>query len=140
MLSFLEKGGSVLVVIFALSVLLFSLIVDRFFVFYLTKKPTSLDLAQKQAYKQSLNAGMFFFDFNILVAPLLGLLGTVTGMIEVFGVIQIYGNAEPKLMADGISKATIPTMTGLSLALVAIFAKSFLSKRQKTLSQKADKL
>jgi biopolymer transport protein ExbB/TolQ len=50
------------------------------------------------------------------VAPLLGLLGTVTGMVQTFKVITIFGNQNPMLMADGISEALITTQSGLIIA------------------------
>ncbi|MCL2102216.1 MAG: MotA/TolQ/ExbB proton channel family protein [Fibromonadales bacterium] len=50
------------------------------------------------------------------IAPLLGLLGTVTGMVKTFEVITIYGNQNPVLMADGISEALITTQSGLVIA------------------------
>ena len=65
----------------------------------------------------------------ILVTPLLGLLGTVTGMIEVFQVITDTGSSNARLMASGISKATMPTMTGLAISLTGVFAMSFLDRR-----------
>ena len=51
------------------------------------------------------------------VAPLLGLLGTVTGIIETFGVIEVFGNGDPGLMAGGISEALVTTATGLVIAI-----------------------
>lgn len=65
----------------------------------------------------------------IMITPLLGLLGTVTGMIEVFQVIVDTGASNARLMASGISKATIPTMTGLAVSLTGVFAISFLDRR-----------
>jgi hypothetical protein len=50
------------------------------------------------------------------VAPLFGLLGTVTGMVRTFKVITVYGNQNPVLMADGISEALITTQSGLIIA------------------------
>lgn len=50
------------------------------------------------------------------IAPLLGLLGTVTGMMQTFRVITVYGNQNPVLMADGISEALITTQCGLIIA------------------------
>lgn len=53
----------------------------------------------------------------VAVTPLLGLLGTVTGMVEVFDVMAVSGTSNARLMAAGISKATIPTMAGLVASL-----------------------
>lgn len=61
------------------------------------------------------------------VAPLLGLLGTVTGMIDTFHMITIFGNGNPGLMAGGISQALITTATGLVIAIPVLLAHNFLS-------------
>jgi biopolymer transport protein ExbB len=53
----------------------------------------------------------------VALCPLLGLLGTVTGMIEVFDVMAIAGSGNARAMASGVSKATIPTMAGMVAAL-----------------------
>ncbi len=63
------------------------------------------------------------------VAPLLGLLGTVAGMIEVFDVISTHGAGDPKILAGGISKALITTAAGLSVAIPTLFLHSHLLKR-----------
>ncbi len=63
----------------------------------------------------------------VVICPLLGLLGTVIGMIEVFTVLGNVGMNEPKLMAAGVSKATIPTMVGLVVALSGIYFSTRLS-------------
>lgn len=64
----------------------------------------------------------------ILVTPLLGLLGTVTGMIEVFQVITSTGSSNARLMAGGISKATVPTMTGLAVSLSGVLLINYLER------------
>ncbi|MGX9419090.1 MotA/TolQ/ExbB proton channel family protein [Vibrio sp. RC27] len=58
--------------------------------------------------------------------PMLGLLGTVTGMISVFDVLEAEGTAQPRLMAAGISMATLPTMAGMVAALAGFFCYSRL--------------
>jgi len=63
------------------------------------------------------------------VAPLLGLLGTVTGMIETFNVITVYGTGDPKLMSSGISEALVTTEVGLVIAIPIILVHNFLSRR-----------
>jgi biopolymer transport protein ExbB len=67
------------------------------------------------------------------VAPLLGLLGTVTGMISTFDTITVFGSGEPKLMAGGISEALITTATGLVIAIPILLVHSFLSSRSDNL-------
>jgi biopolymer transport protein ExbB len=61
------------------------------------------------------------------IAPLLGLLGTVTGIIQTFGVIQRFGNANPGLMAGGISEALITTAAGLTIAIPLLLGHSVLA-------------
>lgn len=65
----------------------------------------------------------------IVITPLLGLLGTVTGMIEVFQVIVDTGSSNARLMASGISRATIPTMTGLAVSLTGVFSINYLERK-----------
>lgn len=62
----------------------------------------------------------------IALAPLLGLLGTVTGMLEVFDVLALTGSANPRALAAGISRATIPTMAGMVMALSGLYAAALL--------------
>ena len=63
------------------------------------------------------------------VAPLLGLLGTVTGMIDTFRVITLYGTGDPKLMSGGISEALVTTELGLAVAIPIMLLHTFLSRR-----------
>ncbi|MBN2232732.1 MAG: DUF3450 family protein [Deltaproteobacteria bacterium] len=63
------------------------------------------------------------------VAPLLGLLGTVTGMIDTFQVITIYGTGDPKMMSGGISEALVTTKLGLMVAIPIILIHTFFSRR-----------
>jgi len=65
----------------------------------------------------------------IAMAPLFGLLGTVTGMIEVFDILSITGGGDARQMANGVSKATIPTMAGMVAALSGVFANIFLVRK-----------
>jgi biopolymer transport protein ExbB len=63
------------------------------------------------------------------VLPLLGLLGTVTGMVQVFDVMAITGTGNARLMAGGVSAATIPTMSGLVAALSGLYLATFLENK-----------
>jgi biopolymer transport protein ExbB len=63
----------------------------------------------------------------VALAPLFGLLGTVTGMIEVFQVMAFTGGGDARSMAGGVSKATLPTMAGMTTALSGVFATIYLN-------------
>ena len=69
------------------------------------------------------------------VAPLLGLLGTVIGMIETFQAITLFGTGDPKLMADGISQALVTTMLGLITAVPLLFIHNQLDTRSREIVQ-----
>ncbi len=66
------------------------------------------------------------------IAPLLGLLGTVTGMINTFHVITQYGTGDPRMMAGGISEALVTTMMGLSVAIPIMLVHTLLNRRVET--------
>ena len=68
-----------------------------------------------------------------VVAPLLGLLGTVTGMINTFQAITLFGTGDPKLMAGGISQALVTTVLGLVVAIPTVFLYTLLNTRSKGL-------
>ncbi|PAJ76266.1 energy transducer TonB [Pseudoalteromonas sp. NBT06-2] len=68
-----------------------------------------------------------------VVAPLLGLLGTVTGMINTFQAITLFGTGDPKLMAGGISQALVTTVLGLVVAIPTVFIYTILNTRSKGL-------
>ncbi|HKJ16626.1 MAG TPA: MotA/TolQ/ExbB proton channel family protein [Xanthomonadales bacterium] len=70
-----------------------------------------------------------------VVAPLLGLLGTVTGMIVTFQAITLYGAGDPKMMAGGISTALVTTVLGLVVAIPTVFLHTLVSSRARRLSQ-----
>jgi biopolymer transport protein ExbB len=65
----------------------------------------------------------------VTICPLLGLIGTFTGMIEVFFVMAVTGGGDAKSMAGGVSKATIPTMAGMVGAISGIFASNYLKAK-----------
>jgi len=69
------------------------------------------------------------------VAPLLGLLGTVIGMIETFQAITLFGTGDPKLMAGGISQALVTTMLGLIAAVPLLFIHNILDSRSRAITQ-----
>jgi len=85
-----------------------------------------------------LEKGLSMIKLLAAVAPLLGLLGTVTGMIATFQSISLFGTGDPKLMASGISQALVTTMLGLCVAIPLLFLHSLLVSRSRTLVQILD--
>jgi len=80
-------------------------------------------------------AWLQFLKIISVVAPLLGLLGTVTGMIITFQAITLYGAGDPKLMAGGISTALVTTVLGLVVAIPMVFLHTLVQSRAKRLTQ-----
>lgn len=150
---FLEAGGPVVVVLLCSTALMWILISERIlFVLFSGPRLRNAQVARWQALDNHVSWESHMFRERlisevrieserfmgviralILITPLLGLLGTVTGMIEVFQVITDTGSSNARLMASGISKATIPTMTGLAVSLTGVFAMSFLDRRNEIL-------
>ncbi|MGB1092850.1 MAG: MotA/TolQ/ExbB proton channel family protein [Oceanobacter sp.] len=145
---FMERGGDVLYAIFGLILILWLLVLERV-VYFLSsfRADVKTAVAEWEARQerrswhahqvrqdlvcelnQALTANMSTIKMVIGLAPLFGLLGTVTGMIEVFDVMAFFGSGSPKAMASGISKATIPTMAGMVGALTGVFAQSLLDR------------
>jgi biopolymer transport protein ExbB len=77
---------------------------------------------------QELERNMPMIQTCVALCPLLGLLGTVTGMIEVFEVMAISGSGNPRSMAAGVSKATVPTMAGMVAALSGVAMNAWLQR------------
>lgn len=86
----------------------------------------------------ALEKGLPMIKLLAAVAPLLGLLGTVTGMIATFQSISLFGTGDPKLMANGISQALVTTMLGLCIAIPLLFLHSLVAARSRTLIQILD--
>lgn len=153
---FLDRGGPVLYGILVVCVLLWTLILERLW-FYYQAMPKRIshyhDLWFERAERNSwaakkirafmlsefkLEAQQWQSLITILIAicPLLGLLGTVTGMISVFDVLAITGTGNPRAMAAGISKATLPTMAGLLIALTGLYFKTRFKRLSKNGQQR----
>lgn len=152
LMDFMAQGGIVLWFILLLCILLWSLILERLWFFRVEMPRLNRQLAsgwqqrserhswqarkirqsllsqQKQAVEQYLP----LIAILIAVCPLLGLLGTVKGMISVFDVLAVTGTGNARAMANGISQATIPTMAGLVVSLTGLYFRT----RFKRLSQR----
>ena len=138
---FIDQGGPVLWVIFATCLLLWLLILERIWFLRLAwpRRARAL-IAQWDAREDcrswrarkireatasevhmQLHAVLPLIRVLVALCPLLGLLGTVVGMIGVFEVIAVSGNDDAQAMARGVYRATIPTMAGLVVALTGIY-------------------
>jgi len=146
---FLSAGGKILWIIFFSLIVLWFFIFERFYYFYKThpiekekiKKKWSersdkkswfaLKIREEEISKMNQQMSRFISHIKTLVAvaPLLGLTGTVTGMISIFDIISISGTGNPRLMASGISLAVIPTMAGLVTALSGLYFCNYFEKR-----------
>jgi len=82
-----------------------------------------------------LETGLSFIKVLYVVAPLLGLLGTVVGMIATFQMITLFGTGDPRMMAGGISTALVTTVLGLCVAIPLTLLHSFLQGKSKALIQ-----
>lgn len=136
-----ERGGVVLWVILAMSVLMWALILDRYLHYFVVmprrraqllrlwgQSPTGdgrPSTPRLKAMMAAFSAPMhrFLLPIHTLssILPLLGLLGTINGMIKVFEVITVFGVGNARGMAAGISEALITTMAGLVTALSGLY-------------------
>ncbi len=87
-------------------------------------------------YVSSLDSYIAVIQVLAGIAPLLGLLGTVTGMITTFNIIAGFGTGNARAMAGGISEALITTQSGLLVAIPGLYMGSFLKKRAENLKQR----
>lgn len=98
----------------------------------------TLELKMAEAvFKETpeLNKGLLIIKVISVVAPLMGLLGTVTGMIKTFQAITLYGTGDPKLMAGGISQALVTTVLGLTVAIPTTLLHTIVSGRSRRVTQ-----
>lgn len=147
-IEFIDTGGPVLTVIAWVICLMWLLIFERFsfvlFGYQRTKKQLQatwhgrseqkswhaeqIRLALVSRGATALTNNLALIQSLVVLCPLLGLLGTVTGMIEVFDVMAISGSGNARSMASGVSRATIPTMAGMVGSLSGVFAATWLQR------------
>jgi len=106
----------------------------------------STDLVEETLYEQLMSVQakasslLPVIAITAATAPLLGLLGTVSGMIATFNLITIFGSGDPKPLAGGISEALITTLFGLVVAIPALILHAFLSRRAQGIVQTTERL
>lgn len=148
---FMETGGQVLLVIGLLIFVMWLLILERVMYVKVTHKRLKKEVIEQWMARKErsswnaeqirqghisrltiqLNGSIPIIQALVALCPLLGLMGTVTGMIEVFDVMAISGGGNARSMASGVSKATIPTMAGMVGALSGVFASAWLMRTSK---------
>jgi len=134
---FVEQGGNVLLVIAMVTAIMWMLLYERFWYFTKIHRrevarirriwEARSDHSSWEAHRiremlvsqvrMGLEKRLWPIETLVTLCPMLGLLGTVTGMIEVFDVMAISGSGNARGMASGVSKATLPTMAGMVAAL-----------------------
>lgn len=153
---FIATGGDVLYVVAGALFFMWMLMIERFWFLSVTfptihKKIVSdwdarSDTTSWYAHRirdawvseaaDRLNERVGLVKTLVAMCPLIGLLGTVTGMIAVFDTMATQGTSNPRLMAAGISMATIPTMAGMVAALSGLFFSSRLEAKVKIAKEK----
>ncbi|CAG9296108.1 MotA/TolQ/ExbB proton channel family protein [Celerinatantimonas diazotrophica] len=142
LIHFLQTGGWVLQALLGLCCILLILLLERYWFRWLEftklKQQTLFDIEQHSnnlawlsAYCQldlKLQSHLPLIRILIALCPLLGLLGTVTGMIQVFDGLALNQGANPQLMASGIAKATLPTMAGMAIAVFGLIFYTHLQR------------
>ena len=146
---FMALGGPVLKAIAVTMFLMWVLIVERIMYFRSSMKELSRDVHDRwearpertswhahqirelmiSQFSEASNKGIDMIQTLVALCPLLGLLGTVTGMIRVFEVMAASGSGNVRAMAAGVSQATVPTMAGMVGALSGVLLITILSRR-----------
>ena len=141
LLDFFDRGGPVIFILFVVAIIMITLLVERLIFFINDLKKLSADrvsevrecpsdnkwirnkikLKNISILNSESSKNLLMIQGLIALCPLLGLLGTVTGMIEVFDIMAITGTGNARAMASGIARATLPTMTGLFISIVGLF-------------------
>ena len=149
---FLNAGGPVLTAIMVTTFIMWALILERVIYFMMAEGDVRKQAVRSWAgrkdhtswyalavrdkllseVKLAATQNITFIKGVVAVAPLLGLLGTVTGMVEVFNVMATTGSSNARLMAGGISRATIPTMAGLVASLSGLLMTNILEANART--------
>jgi biopolymer transport protein ExbB len=145
---FMDMGGDVLWLIAALLFAMWTLIFERVWYFKVGwKKDAGKAIAiwesrpERKSWearqiremlisqaRMQIHQYMPLIKIMVALCPLLGLLGTVTGMIEVFNIMAVTGGGDAKSMAGGVSRATVPTMAGMVAALSGVFANTYVTR------------
>lgn len=149
------RGGPVLYVLFFITILIFYILIDKYNFLLLNSKnwsnnqlskfkeefpPENTDYKIVDRVLLPLITRKFKSNIKILqglisMCPMIGLLGTVYGMIEVFEVLSFLGTGNPRAMSSGVAMATIPTMAGMVITLFGLYFYQDINGRVDNLSK-----
>jgi len=158
---FFDAGGPVLWGVFVSTAVMWTLVMERMWYFRVAM-PQRIEEIKAQWSKRSdhtswyarkirqqmlsefsheASSGMIVIRTCVAIAPLFGLLGTVSGMIGVFDVMANLGTGNARAMASGVSRATLPTMAGMVVAVSGIYFAAWLPQQAKAaVDELADEL
>ena len=150
----ISRGGPVLYLLFLLTLIIFTVLVNKYYFVFIDKKywytkkldkfhalypPESIKLHSVEKtflseFKRDSMSGVKLLDGLIGMCPMIGLLGTVYGMIEVFEVLSFLGTGNPRAMSSGVAMATIPTMSGMVITVFGLYFRQDLISRIESIS------
>lgn len=145
----IDDGGPFVGLIFAAGVLMWAIIAERYWFFYRVLPQQARELQKTWDARSehtswcarqirqvmisrlncAMNAGLPVMQVLVPMAPLLGLVGTVVGMLEVFDSMALRGNADARSMASGVSQAMICTMSGLAVSITGLYPVHYFRTR-----------
>lgn len=153
----IEAGGAVLVMLAVVAVVVFAMAFERWWYYRLIWRRGRRQLIQRWTARDDhrswsartlrqvwtdelvgrLRGPLPWLKFFVALCPLLGLLGTVTGMIAVFDSLTMSDTHQARAMADGVARATLPTLTGMAIAVVGLL---FISRLEHVIRREDQRL
>ncbi|WP_311063820.1 MotA/TolQ/ExbB proton channel family protein [Halomonas sp. DWK9] len=153
----LDAGGAVLVVLALVAVVVFSMAIERWWYYRFSWRRSRRELVRRWAARSDhrswsartlrhvwsdalvarLRRPLPWIKLLVALCPLLGLLGTVTGMITVFDSLSMSDTHQARAMADGVARATLPTLTGMAIAVVGML---FISRLEHVIRREDQRL
>ena len=153
----LDAGGAVLVVLALVAVVVFAMAIERWWYYRFSWRRSRHELVRRWAARSDhrswsartlrqvwsaalvakLRQPLPWIKLLVALCPLLGLLGTVTGMITVFDSLSMSDTHQARAMADGVARATLPTLTGLAIAVVGML---FISRLEHVIRREDQRL
>lgn len=152
-----DAGGAVLVVLIFVAVVVFGMAIERWWYYRITWRVARRQLVRQwaarsdhrswsartlrhvwsEALVDKLRRPLPWLKLLVALCPLLGLLGTVTGMITVFDSLSMSETHQARAMADGVARATLPTLAGMAIAVIGLL---FISRLEHVIRREDQRL